>query len=411
MNPLFDHRLFIPDGEAHVMRDGRLYVYGSMDVENRQDYCSTDYHVLSTDDPRLERWTDHGVSFSSRTDPFLRDERNSPVLYAPDALEKDGKYYLYYCTSDGGEAVAVSEKPSGPFVTLAEIDLGEYGGIDPAVFRDDDGSVYYYWGQFYLCGAKLRDDMTSIDWSTFTFPLLTETEHGFHEGSSVRKYRGRYYLLYTDISRGRATCISYAVSDSPLGPFRKGGVIIDNALCDPETWNNHGSMEAFCGQWYVFYHRSSRGSRFSRRLCAEKIFFDENGVIREVPQTSAGGSEAIAPGLRVPAYAACRMMGSCRLVTEGGEEILRSEGGTPNRPNWAEFRPVSFEGVSGISLRVRGKGTVRLCSNDHRLLAVWNVCEDSFTELRAPVSADLQADSIWITFEGNELALLDFVLF
>lgn len=410
MNPLFDHQLFIPDGEAHVMPDGRLYVYGSMDIGDQQSYCSTSYHVLSTDDPKLERWTDHGVSFSAETDPFLRDEKNSPILYAPDAVEKDGKYYLYYSTFDGKEAVAISDKPSGPFETIGEIDLGQYGGIDPAVFRDEDGSVYFYWGQFHLCGAKLNDDMISIDWSTFTFPLLTEEEHGFHEGSSMRKYRGRYYMLYTDISRGRATCISYATSTSPLGPFRKGGVIIDNSFCDPKTWNNHGSMEPFHGQWYVFYHRSSRNSIFSRRLCAEPIFFDESGAIKEVLQTSTGASSPIGPGVRIPAYNACRMMGDCYLVTEEDNEILQSTGGLPNRPNWAEFRPVSFTGVSGISLHACGEGILRLRSNSYQLLAEIPVHADSFAEFTAPIPTTNQADVLWITFEGNELKLLDFCL-
>ena len=123
--------------------------------------------------------------------------------------------------------------------------------------------------------------------------ILTEQEHGFHEGACMRKRNGIYYIVYTDISRGKATCLSYAMSDKPLGPYKKGGVIIDNMYCDPQTWNNHGSIEEFKGQWYIFYHRSSQNSFTSRRMCVEKIYFNEDGTINEVEMTSMGASSPI----------------------------------------------------------------------------------------------------------------------
>lgn len=91
--------------------------------------------------------------------------------------------------------------------------------------------------------------LDSIDPSTLCTNLINEAEHGFHEGASIRKRNGIYYLVYTDISRGRATCLSYTMSHSPLGPFEKKGVIIDNTGCDPQTWNNHGSIAEFNGRW------------------------------------------------------------------------------------------------------------------------------------------------------------------
>ena len=117
--------------------------------------------------------------------------------------------------------------------------------------------------------------MREIDESTLNTHLLTEEEHGFHEGSSVRKRNGIYYFVYTDISRGKASCLSYATSKSPLGPFKKGGVIIDNTGSDPDNWNNHGSIAEYNGQWYVFYHRASHNSNYSRRTCVEPIYFNE----------------------------------------------------------------------------------------------------------------------------------------
>ena len=117
--------------------------------------------------------------------------------------------------------------------------------------------------------------------------ILTEDRDGFHEGISIRKRNGIYYLVYADSSRGRPTCLGYAMSDKPLGPLyeKKGlSLIIQDVIRQAGT--NHGSIEEYQGKWYVFYHRSSHNSEFSRRVCVEEIFFEEDGTIREVLMTS-----------------------------------------------------------------------------------------------------------------------------
>ena len=281
MNPALPLNCFVPDAEAHVMPDGRLYVYGSWDIADNTDYCSDVYHVFSTDD--MKTWTDHGVSY----------RYGDQILFAPDCAYKDGKYYLYACMPGGREVTAVSSTPYGPFMDTKTLNYADGRGIDPSVFVDDDGQAYYFWGQFSLCGAKLNRDMRSIDETSVVHDILTEEEHGFHEGSSIRKINKRYYLVYTDITRGRATCLAYAISDHPLGPYKRMGVIIDNTYCDPSSWNNHGSIEMFKGQLYVFYHRSSRNSRYSRRLCIEKLNLLPDGSITEAEMTTNGASEPI----------------------------------------------------------------------------------------------------------------------
>ena len=251
MNPLLPFSEFIPDVEARVFSDGKVYLYGSRDECGRMDYCSSFYNVYRSDE-RMERFEVFERIFAAPP---------GQTLYAPDCIEKDGRYYLYYCLSDGSEGVAVSNSPTGPFENLGVVCGVEKDGIDPAVFVDDDGQAYYFWGQFSLRGARLNPDMCSIDPSSVTRNILTEEKDGFHEGASLRKWNGLYILLYTDISRGRASCLSYATSDSPLGPYIKRGVILDNTGCDPETWNNHGSMARIGGEWYIFYHRASQNSR------------------------------------------------------------------------------------------------------------------------------------------------------
>ncbi len=354
-NPILPLEYHIPDSEAHVMPDGKLYVYGSYD--DREDvYCSEKYHVVST--PDMEHWTIHdeslngkqipwfnnpdapkypGIDWSHPT-PFIQkmlvnratdgedmkekfekeEESEKPaLLFAPDCVEKDGKYYLYICMPDDSEGVAVSDRPEGPFNDPVQLPCG---GIDPAVFIDDDGQAYYYWGQLFSHGVKLNSDMMSFDRTDIMGDLVTEEEHYFHEGSSMRKIGDTYYYVYADMERGKPTSLGYSTGKSPMGPFIYQGIIIDNDGCDPKSWNNHGSIECVDGQWYVFYHRSSRGMEQYRRLCIEKITILPDGTIPEVKMTSQGVGEPFAPGEPIMGYQACWLSGTVFIGFNENEE-------------------------------------------------------------------------------------------
>ena len=369
-NPLLPLSVHIPDGEAHVMADGKVYLYGSFDKAT-DNFSSTEYYVASSADMKnwtvTDRpvftvkdvpWAEGGVSKVHSALSSVRSfddlpahirqmlpesARQVPIgqiiaaieqqaqaglpkeirLYAPDAIEKDGKAYLYFCMSDDSEGVAVSSSPAGPFHDAVRLPVE---GIDPAVFVDDDGSAYYYWGQFTAYAARLNPDMMSLDEGSIVEGILTEKEHHFHEGSSMRKRGDTYYYVFADTSRGRPTCLGYATSKSPLGPFSYQGVIIDNVDCDPGSWNNHGSIEEIGGRWYVFYHRSSGNSQFMRRACCEPIFFDENGLIPEVKMTSQGAGEPLRLGETIPAYLACGFAGGSYLTED--ETVCLQPGGT-----------------------------------------------------------------------------------
>lgn len=363
-NPLLPPGHHMPDVEAHVMSDGKLYLYGSYD-DCKKEYCSNFYRVASTAD--MENWKVSGKVMKGEDvpwfdedasveesqgepTPFIRkmmeemeknpeldyfgtavEKEQKALLYAPDCMEKDGKYYLYFCMEDGSEGVAVSERPDGPFGSFVKLPCK---GIDPAVFLDGDGRAYYFWGQFSANGVALNDDCCSFDCGEVVHGLVTEQEHYFHEGFSMRRIGDTYYAVFADIEHGKPTSLGYATAKSPLGPFSYGGVIIDNEGCDPSAWNNHGSIECFQGQWYVFYHRSSRNTKIHRRVCAEKIEILPDGRIPEVPMTSQGPGAPFLLEETIYGYQACGCYGKCYIdydeysdeeylkVSEDGDRVI-----------------------------------------------------------------------------------------
>lgn len=357
MNPILSPEFFIPDGEMRIWPDGRAYLYGSSDIHQDTWYCSDQYLSFSSDD--LVTWQAHGESFALAASHCP----NAGRLFAPDCLYHNQRYHLFYCADDNSEGVASADSPNGPFTNAQAVKGADGDAIDPAVFKDDDGQIYLYWGQFQLRGARLSEDLSAIDPSSLHKELLSEAQHGFHEGPSMRKRNGIYYLVYTDISRGRATCLSYATARSPLGPFEKQGVIIDNAACDPQSWNNHGSIFEFQDQWYIVYHRSSEASHFNRRACIEPIMFDSEGLIAEVPMTTQGVSEPLNPLLPLMAYRACELQGQVRVSMAATQQcwLCGAEDGDSALFRYLDFtQPVTHLELTMASAMTGGKLLVEL---------------------------------------------------
>ena len=319
LNPFLPFDTYIPDGEPKVFGD-RVYLYGSYDLFG-SGYCSDVYHAVSAPLSDLTDWTDHGVCFSVEDVPW-----SDAVLYAPDALEKDGRYYLFFCLSDGTEGVAESASPIGPFGNARQIMLNgaPIGGIDPSVLSVD-GRVYYTWGQFRLRMGELNGDMYTLKPESIHTDVITNEDGGpgFHEGSSLRRIGDKYCLIYASEYTdewphhgGRPTKLDYAVSDFPYGPYERRGTVIDNDGCDPATWNNHGSVIKLGEQWYVFYHASSNRSEFSRRARAERLTVDEERcVITQTTPSTNGFTERLTPEMLTSPVHACRFFGGA-YVTE-----------------------------------------------------------------------------------------------
>lgn len=356
MNPFLENQYYIPDPEARVWNDGRLYIYGSCDIRGADQWCSDQYRVFSTDD--LIHWTDHGVSLEKENIPF----KTHRPLAAPDCVCKNGLYYLYLCMNGlgGREGVAVSKHPGGPFKNPVQIEHTDQ--IDPAVLVDDDGKSYFYWGQMELKAAELNEDMVSVKPETIC-TLLDHENDGFIEAASIRKINGLYYMVYSDTRRGLGTCLSYAISESPLGPYEKKGVIIDNAHCNRFSWNNHGSLCEFNGQWYIFYHRSTHNSKYSRKTCVEPVAINPDGTIDEVVMTTQGAEPPIDASREMEAYRACQLYGNIHSAFEGENEYLT---GTLKH-DFASYRYLNFSGQKKFSIRLKGTGSL----NVHLECAFW----------------------------------------
>ncbi len=331
-NPYLPLWEYIPDGEPRVFGN-RVYIYGSHDRAGSDSFCDYVLKCWSAPVDDLNNWVCHGDIFrvaDTRDHPSDIDWNNeSTYLFAPDVVEKDGRYYLYAYIVNGKGCVAVSDKPEGPFKLLSkykytisdEICCNGWF-IDPGVFVDNDGRTYIYCGFERSFLAEINsDNMYEIIDNTCIehFIQCTPTEQGgfdsedkcFFEAASMRKIENTYYMIYSPKKGSR---LAYATSNSPTGPFTYRGYIVDNGNEYPGG-NDHGSIACINGQWYIFYHRMTNNTIMSRRACVEKIEILPDGTIPTVEMTSLGFEEALNPYKITPADIACVIKGGA-FVTE-----------------------------------------------------------------------------------------------
>lgn len=366
-NPYLPLNEYVPDGEPHVF-DGRVYIYGSHDVAGGKAYCEGHYVTWSAPVENLRDWRYEGVIYRRDQDPSNREDQMQ--LWAPDVTKgPDGRYYLYYCFSFYPEiGVAVSDSPAGPFTFYGHVKYPEHilqgktlqedMPFDPAVLTDDDGRVYLYYGFAPACEKEMKlpefspeemekapeqvremaEFMSRIKFGENSMAVELEPDmitmkdrphacvpgghhtagtgfegHGFFEASSVRKIRGKYYFVY---SSHKSHELCYAVSDKPTEGYVYGGTIVSNGdigyqgRTEPvyTLGNNHGGIVQVGEEYYIFYHRQTHGTEFSRQGCAEKIEIGADGKIAQVEVTSCGlnGGPLKASG-SYPAAIACHM--------------------------------------------------------------------------------------------------------
>lgn len=322
---------YMADPSANVFND-RLYIYPSHDRDSGEAFDDDgghfqmrDYHVLSLDDVANGEITDHGVILD--VDQVEWAEKQ---MWDNDVIEKNGKYYLVFSAKDYNGVfhlgVAVADKPEGPFIPEPYPIRGSFS-IDPCLFKDDDGTIYCYYGglwggqlQWYgltpqasaneegvVMGpapdkktpmflpadspavpslmAKMSDDMLQFAEAPHPVVILDENgeslkagdPHRFFEASWMHKHNGKYYFSY---STGDSHYLCYAIGDSPYGPFTFKGVILDPVV----GWTTHHSIVKFKDEWFLFYHDCvpSNDTTWLRSLKVQKLYYNDDGTIKKV---------------------------------------------------------------------------------------------------------------------------------
>lgn len=313
--PLVKH-MYTADPSAHVF-NGKIYIYPSHDIDagipfndNGDHFGMEDYHVFSMENIESEV-IDNGVALHVKDVPWAEKQ-----MWAPDAACKNGKYYLYFPAkrADGifQIGVAISDSPTGPFIPEPEAIKGSYS-IDPAVFEDEDGKFYIYFGGIW--GGQLQkyrnnkfseennepqddepalgpivglltDDMKQFAESPREIKILDkngdvllaeDNQHRFFEGPWMHKYNGKYYFSY---STGDTHFICYATGDNPYGPFTYQGRILNPVI----GWTSHHSICKVEDKWYLFYHDSSlsKGITHLRSIKVTEITYNADGSINTV---------------------------------------------------------------------------------------------------------------------------------
>jgi hypothetical protein len=316
--PLVTH-IYTADPSAHYF-NGKIYIYPSHDIDAGEafddlgsHFAMEDYHVISMDSIDSKA-VDNGVALHVDDVPWAQQQ-----MWAPDANEKDGKFYLFFPAKDYEGifriGVAISDSPTGPFKAEPKAIKGSFS-IDPAVFKDDDGAYYMYFGglwggqlQRWRTGvfnadqpesptaflpaddepallplvAKMTDDLLEFDETPKALEIVDkngnlllseDNDRRFFEAAWLHKHNGKYYFSY---STGDTHFICYAIGDSPYGPFTYTGRILNPVV----GWTSHHSVCEIEGKTYLFYHDSSlsKGVTHLRSVKVAEIEYREDGSI------------------------------------------------------------------------------------------------------------------------------------
>lgn len=462
VNPYLPLYEYVPDGEPRVF-EGRLYIYGSHDSAGGGFFCLEDYVAWSAPEDDLSDWRYEGVIYRKDQDPH--NPEGKLVLFAPDVVRgPDGRYYLYYCLQMLPEfGVAVSDHPEGPFDFYGHIHwpdgrlLDSYMPYDPSVLVDEDGKVYLYYGfSSEMLSQRFHTEVSPgamvVELAADMLTVLTEPKccipwegaaggtsfegHAYFEAPSMRRIGDRYYLVYSS-QWCRELC--YGVSHRPDGDFTYGGVIVDNSdigirgrtlpACIPG--NNHGGLVSVSGQMYIFYHRHTHGTSYSRQGCAEAVEILPDGSIPQVEITSCGLNGGPLPAKGTwPAAIACHLTGKDPAVLLDFRNVDREtipyifEAGAGGPDTEQLIRNVMdgavigfkyFEGnVSSIKLWLRGKtsGTMSVRLDDPNgtplARAAISVESDEWETFEIP-AAFTGTHALYFRYEGQ--GHLDFLQF
>lgn len=432
-NPVLPISVCMADGEPHVF-GSRVYLFGSHDTPGGESFCLEDYEFFSAPLDDLSHWTSNGINYAAKQDPLYGE--NARYLYAPDVVRgNDGRYYLYYCLAGwkgkGGYghpiSVAVSDSPDGKYDYYGVVQnpdgtpYQDFVCFDPAVMNDH-GTVRLYfgtgpfrgmgvtpWNGFVLSkvysgvfekppkafrqkpgplganAAVLCEDMLTLKEAPKRIADTPDFKgHAFFEGSSIRKIGQTYYFVYSS-QKNHELC--YATSPYPDRDFRFRGTLVSNGdvgcggrkerqRCNA-TGTVHGGIEEIGGKWYVFYHRLTHGSDYSRQMCAEPLELLPDGSIAQVEMTSCGLQGGDLPGMgEYPAAICCNLTNGkmphiANQIRQGIPRITHSESqwyvADAAKGTKLTYKYFSIEENTVLHLTARGQGRVSLWLNEEQV--------------------------------------------
>lgn len=304
-NPVLNGYYADPD-VLYSHKTGKFYIYPTSD--GFTGWSGTYFKCFSSDN--LVNWKDEGIIIQLGKDVSWAN-RNA---WAPCIEEKkiNGQYkYFFYFTAAQKVGVAVADHPTGPFTDsgkplVSEFPAGVKGGqnIDPDVFTDPQtGKSYLYWGNGFMAGAELNDDMVSLKKETIT---LLKPDNTFREGTYVFFRNGKYYFMWSeDDTRSENYRVRYAISDSPLGAFTipENNLVIAKDASAGIFGTGHNAVLQIPGkdEWYIVYHRFNYpkgitmgdAAGFNREVCIDKLEFNADGTIRQTIPTHRGTDPVI----------------------------------------------------------------------------------------------------------------------
>lgn len=467
-NPYLPSWEYTPDGEPHVFGN-RVYVYGSHDQFRGPVYCLNDYVCWSAPVDNLKDWRYEGVIYPKVSDPLNKD--GSMCLYAPDVTQgPDGRYYLYYVLDHVDiVSVAVCDTPAGEYKFYGYVHhpdgtyLGRGEGdepqFDPGVLTEGDRTYLYTgfcWGDDPTRHGPMvtvldRDMLTVIEGPNIIMPSGCYSSgsgyegHEFFEASSIRRFGDTYYFVYSSVVMHE---LCYATSKYPDRGFKFGGVIVSNNDMGISTYkpaekpmfygaNNHGGLVKVGDDYYIFYHRHTDGTNYSRQGMAERVTLLPDGSIPQVEMTSCGLNGGPLEGRGTyPAYIACNLFtsednmytggsgkngfwldGRFPRITQDGRDGDREPGYIMNMADTATcgFKYFDCRGISRITLRVRGYAggcfIVKTAWDGPELGRVPLRFTNIWTDFSADVAIPDGVNAIYLTYSGSgNASLLSFTL-
>ena len=404
---------------APLVYDGVFYLYAGRDADNATEFNIPEYRCYSTTD--MKNYTDHGAVLS--WEDFSWAAENS--CWASQCVERDGKFYMFVTlqlkdNSGRGIGVAVSDSPTGPFKdALGEPLFGphwEY--IDPTILIDDDGQAYCYWGNPRLYYSKLNEDMIHTDDSVHITNMTTEafgTREGstnpqrntlYEEGPWIYKRNGVYYMVYA--ASGVPETIDYSTSDSPTGPWKYQGRIMD---ISPTSFTIHPSIIEYEDRAYFVYHTGYLpigGGGFTRSAAIEEFTFNDDGTIPFIAPTSEGPEQIrnFNPYNKIPA---ATMSWSEGLKVEQNENVgvylTKTSNGDYLKVSGVQFSTGANKFTASVSAPVN-EGTVELHidSVDGSLIGKIDVpaTGDEWKEISCDINGANGVHDLYMVFKCDE---------